>query len=102
MEYNLQSKCNSEQTKKSPVFISYARSDRNLAPMIKPQKEKENKEIRTINKRGTIRGREGERRRGAEENQSIIIFLNEEGNVAALILLIRLSISPKRPNPRAI
>lgn len=36
------------------------------------------------------------------ENQSIIIFLNEEGNVAPLILLIRLSISPKRPNPRAI
>lgn len=36
------------------------------------------------------------------ENQSIIIFLNEEGNVARLILLIRLSISPKRPNPRAM
>lgn len=41
-------------------------------------------------------------RRETIENQSIIIFLNEEGNVAPLILLIRLSISPKRPNPRAI
>lgn len=33
---------------------------RNLATRIKRQKEKEKKEIRTINKRGTIRGREGE------------------------------------------
>lgn len=39
---------------------------------------------------------------GTIENQSIMIFLNEEGNVAALILLIRLSISPQRPTPGAI
>lgn len=47
---------------------------------------------------------EGQREQKGEtiENQSIMIFLNEEGNVAALILLIRLSISPQRPNPRAI
>lgn len=40
-------------------------------------------------------------RRGTIENQSMIIFLNEEGNVAELILLIRLSIPPKRPNPES-
>lgn len=55
------------KTKKNPpVFISYVHPDRNLAPMIKPQKEKENKEIRTINKRGTITGREGEQRGGEQ------------------------------------
>lgn len=45
---------------------------------------------------------EPEQKEGTIENQSIMIFLNEEGNVAALILLIRLSISPQRPTPGAI
>lgn len=35
------------------------------------------------------------------ENQSAIIFLNEEGNVAPPILLIRLSIARERPSPGA-
>lgn len=45
---------------------------------------------------------EPEQKEETIENQSIMIFLNEEGNVAALILLIRLSISPQRPTPGAI
>ena len=60
------------------------------------------REISEINKITTITEGEGEQKRRTTENQSIIIFLNEEGNAAVLILLIRLSISPKRPNPRAI
>lgn len=46
---------------KSPrLHLLYVHPYRNLATGIKPQKEKEKKEIRTINKRGMIRGREGE------------------------------------------
>lgn len=41
-------------------------------------------------------------KRQQNKNQSIMMHLNEGGNVAQLILLIRLSISPQRPNPRAI
>ena len=58
-----------------------------------------------INKNRTQKDARGrvERQKGETMgNQSTMIIVNEEGNVARLILLIRLSIPPQRPNPRAI
>lgn len=67
---------------------------------------KNNKNKTKSNKRDKLktainRGGGRKQRRQTIENQSIIIFLNEEGNGAPLILLIRLSISPQEAKPKS-